>query len=64
MKTFREHTGCFFKVAIVSTAIIILSQIIFQIVLVAANEDLMQPCGFLEIFLRHIGFIRLFGNVR
>lgn len=60
-KTIRGHTGFYFQLSITITVLIFLAQIAFQIVLATLGEQIIASCNFLEIVLRHIGFIKFNG---
>lgn len=58
-RTLRGHTAYFYKTAIAITSIILVSQIAFQIVLLAEGSQFLKSCEFLELLFRHIGMIKL-----
>ncbi|XP_055598919.1 piezo-type mechanosensitive ion channel component-like isoform X5 [Uranotaenia lowii] len=57
-RSIKGSTGIYFKLYIVISILLLVSQIAFQIVFLALGYELIEPCKFLEVLLRHIGLVR------
>jgi hypothetical protein len=53
------HTGIYLALLISVSVLLCLAQIGFQIFLAVVGNDVIAKCEFLEILLRHVGFVRL-----
>ena len=53
------HTGIYLALLISVSVLLCLAQIGFQIFLAVVGNDIIAKCEFLEILLRHVGFVRL-----
>jgi hypothetical protein len=52
------HTGYYLKLLIFVSVLLCLAQAAFQILLAVLGNDFVAKCEFLELLLRHVGFVR------
>ncbi|XP_070500560.1 piezo-type mechanosensitive ion channel component isoform X4 [Chironomus tepperi] len=58
-RSIKGHTGIYLALLISVSVLLCLAQIGFQIFLAVVGNDVIAKCEFLEILLRHVGFVRL-----
>ncbi|CAH1708045.1 unnamed protein product [Chironomus riparius] len=58
-RSIKGHTGIYLALLISVSVLLCLAQIGFQIFLAIVGNDIIAKCEFLEILLRHVGFVRL-----